>query len=62
MQIAGFIQTIQNMQGIIGASLEEIAYKYKMIDKEQLLSATERYGKSPYGHHLRMVAEGRMPR
>lgn len=62
MQAAGFIQTIQNMQGIIVASPEEIAYRYRMIDKEQLLSAAEKYGKSPYGHHLRMVAEGRMPR
>ena len=62
MQAAGFIQTIQNMQGIIVASPEEIAYIYKMIDKEQLLSAAEKYGKSPYGHHLRMVADGRMPR
>lgn len=62
MQAAGFIQTIQNMQGIIVASPEEIAYRYKMIDKEQLLSAADKYGKSPYGHHLRMVAEGRMPR
>lgn len=62
MQAAGFIQTIQNMQGIIVASLEEIAYRYKMIDREQLLSAAEKYGKSPYGHHLRMVADGKMPR
>ena len=62
MQAAGFIQTIQNMQGIIVASPEEIAFRYKMIDKEQLLNAAKKYGKSPYGHHLRMVAEGRMPR
>lgn len=62
MQAAGFIQTIQNMQGIIVASPEEIAYRYKMIDKEQLLKAAEKYGKSSYGHHLRMVADGRMPR
>ena len=62
MQAAGFIQTIQNMQGIIVASPEEIAYRYKMIDKEQLLNAAEKYGKSSYGHHLRMVADGRMPR
>lgn len=62
MQAAGFIQTIQNMQGIIVASPEEIAYRYRMIDKEQLLSAADKYGKSPYGHHLRMVADGKMPR
>ena len=62
MQAAGFIQTIQSMQGIIVASPEEIAYRYKMIDKEQLLKAADKYGKSPYGHHLRMVADGKMPR
>ena len=62
MQAAGFIQIIQNMQGIIVASPEEIAYRYKMIDKEQLLNAADKYGKSPYGHHLRMVADGKMPR
>lgn len=62
MQAAGFIQTIQNMQGIIVASPEEIAYRYRMIDKEQLLNAAKKYGKSPYGHHLRMVADGKMPR
>lgn len=62
MQAAGFIQTIQNMQGIIVASPEEVAYRYKMIDKERLLEAAEKYGKSPYGHHLRKVADGKMPR
>ena len=62
MQAANFIQTIQNMQGIIVASPEEIAYRYGMIDKEQLLISAEKYGKSPYGHHLRMVADGKMPR
>ena len=62
IQASGFIQTIQNMQGIIVSAPEEIAYRYRMIDKEQLLKAAEKYGKSPYGHHLKMVAEGRMPR
>lgn len=62
MQAAGFIQTIQNMQGIIVSAPEEIAYRYKMIDKATLLEAAEKYGKSPYGRHLRMVADGRMPR
>lgn len=58
IQAAGFIQTIQNMQGIIIASPEEIAYKYKMINREQLLNAAEKYGKSPYGQHLHKVADG----
>lgn len=62
IQAAGFIQTIQNMQGIIVSAPEEIAYRYGMIDKEQLLVSAQKYGKSPYGHHLKMVADGRMPR
>lgn len=62
MQASEFIQTIQNMQGIIVSAPEEIAYRYKMISKEQLLIAAEKYGKSPYGKHLKAVADGKMPR
>lgn len=62
IQAGLFVQTIQNMQGIIVAAPEEIAYRYKMIDKEQLLESVEKYGRSPYGQHLRMVAEGKMPK
>lgn len=62
MQAAGFIQTIQNMQGIIVAAPEEIAYRYHMISKEQLLLEANKYGKSLYGEHLKAVAEGKMPK
>ena len=62
MQAAAFIQTIQNMQGIIVSAPEGIAYRYSMIDKQQLLAAADKYGKSPYGKHLRAVANGKMPR
>ena len=62
MQAAGFIQTIQSMQGIIVASPEEIAYRYGLINKDQLLNSAEKYGKSPYGQHLKRVADGKMPR
>lgn len=62
MQAASFIQTIQNMQGIIVSAPEEIAYRYKMITREQFLHAAEKYGKSTYGQHLKKVAEGKMPR
>lgn len=60
MQAANFIQTIQNLQGIIVASPEEIAYRYHMISREQLIDAAQRYGKSNYGKHLMAVADGRM--
>lgn len=56
---ANFIQTLSKRQGIIISAIEEIAYNKSWINKEQLLKAAARYGKSPYGAHLRNVAEGK---
>ena len=39
---------------------EEIAYKYGWIDRDTLLESAERYGKSPYGQHLKNVADGKL--
>ncbi len=39
---------------------EEIAYRYHWITMDQLLKAAALYGKSPYGQHLRAVAEDRI--
>lgn len=55
-----YIKTIETRQGLMIAALEEIAYTYEWIDKETLLSAASRYGKSPYGIHLKNVAEGKI--
>ena len=41
-------------------ALEEIAYNRGWIDRVKLLDAAQRYGKSPYGEHLKRVAEGRI--
>ncbi|MDO4371764.1 MAG: glucose-1-phosphate thymidylyltransferase, partial [Clostridia bacterium] len=35
------------------------AYRYHWIDHETLRRSADRYGKSPYGAHLKAVAEGR---
>ena len=59
MEAALFIRTVQNRQGVVISSPEEIAYYEKWITKEQLLQAAEMYGKSPYGEHLRRVADGK---
>lgn len=56
IEAATFVQTIQNRQGVVISSPEEIAYRRKWINKEQLLSSANLYGKSPYGEHLRRVA------
>ena len=41
------------------SALEEIAYRNGWINREQLLLAANIYGKSPYGQHLKHVAEGK---
>jgi glucose-1-phosphate thymidylyltransferase len=59
-EASDYIKTIETRQGLMIAALEEIAYTYEWIDKETLLSAASRYGKSPYGIHLKNVAEGKI--
>ena len=54
-----FVQMLQNRQGVTISALEEIAYLYGWIDKAKLLESAEAYGKSPYGQHLKAVAEGK---
>ena len=59
-EASDYIKTIETRQGLMIAALEEIAYTYEWIDKETLLSAASRYGKSPYGIYLKNVAEGKI--
>jgi glucose-1-phosphate thymidylyltransferase, short form len=59
MDAATFIRTVQCRQGVVISSPEEIAFYEKWITREQLLRSAEMYGKSPYGEHLRRVADGR---
>lgn len=59
-EATNFVQMVQNRQGIQISALEEISYKNGWIDKEELLRAADKYGKSPYGQHLKKVAEGKI--
>lgn len=60
MEASTFVQTVQNRQDMVISAPEEIAYHEKWINKEKLLEFAEAYGKSPYGEHLRRVAEDRI--
>jgi glucose-1-phosphate thymidylyltransferase len=60
MEAASFVQTVQNRQGVVISAPEEIAYYERWITKEQLLHTADLYGKSPYGEHLRTVAEDKI--
>ena len=55
-----FVRMIQNRQGIEISAPEEIAYVNGWITKETLMESAKRYGKSPYGEHLKKVAAGKV--
>ena len=60
LSAANFVETIESRQGITISAPEEIAFLNKWIDKETLLESAKAYGKSPYGAHLKAVAEGKI--
>ena len=60
LDASNFVEMIQKRQSIVISAPEEIAYRNGWITKEYLLSSADRYGKSPYGKHLRSVAEGKI--
>ena len=60
MDAAVFVQTVQNRQDVIISAPEEVAYHMGWLTKAQLLAAAKRYDHSPYGTHLRAVAEDKL--
>lgn len=60
VEAAEFVQILEKRQSIKISALEEIAYHNEWIDKQTLLASAEKYGKSPYGEHLKKVAEGKI--
>ena len=57
---AEFVQMISKRQGITISAPEEIGYINGWIDRQKLVESAKRYGKSPYGAHLKAVAEGKV--
>ena len=60
VEAAAFVQMVEKRQGIKISAPEEIAYRNGWITKDELLASANLYGKSPYGVHLRAVAEERI--
>ena len=60
VEAADFVRMIEKRQGIKISAPEEIAYRNGWIDRDTLLASAEKYGKSPYGEHLKTVAKGRL--
>jgi glucose-1-phosphate thymidylyltransferase, short form len=59
-EAAEYVKVIETRQGLKISCLEEISYKNGWINRETLLESAEQYGKSPYGQHLKNVAEGKI--
>lgn len=55
-----FVRVIETRTGNAIAALEEIAYRNGWIDRQTLLKAADIYGKSPYGTHLKAVADNKI--
>ncbi|HEQ3588099.1 glucose-1-phosphate thymidylyltransferase RfbA [Vibrio harveyi] len=56
-EASSFVQTIENVQGLKVACLEEIAYRQGWLSKEQLLQAGDALAKNEYGQYLLALLE-----
>ena len=59
LEASEFVHMIEKRQGLKISAPEEIAYRHSWSDREQLLRSASKYGKSPYGQHLRAVADSK---
>jgi len=57
---ADFVRMIQKRQSVVISAPEEIAFRNGWISRDELLASAARYGKSPYGEHLKAVADGKL--
>ena len=55
MEASNFIMTIQKRQGLYVSCIEEIAYRNKWIDRQNLLDMAATY-KTSYGEYLKFIA------
>ena len=56
LQAGQFVHTIQSRQGLKVSCIEEIAYRMKYIDEEQLLKLAKPLEKNEYGQYLQKLA------
>ena len=60
-QASGFVQIIEERQGLKIGCIEEVAYRTGFINRDQLLKLAEPLAKSGYGEYLTKVAEEAVP-
>lgn len=63
LQAAGFVQAVQERQGMMLSCPEEIAYRMGLIDREQLRTHGEAMKSNEYGRYLlRLARDEELPR
>jgi glucose-1-phosphate thymidylyltransferase len=60
LQASNYIYTIEQRQGLKISCIEEIAYKRKFINKDQLLYLAKEMGKSQYASYLKDIANDKI--
>ena len=60
LQASNYIYTIEKRQGLKISCIEEIAYKRKFINKDQLLKLAKEMGKSQYASYLKDIANDKI--
>ncbi|HEY6726543.1 MAG TPA: glucose-1-phosphate thymidylyltransferase RfbA [Polyangiaceae bacterium] len=58
LEAAQFVHTLQSRQGMQIACLEEVAYRERFIDAEQLARVSALHGNSVYGSYLSSIIRG----
>lgn len=59
LQAANFVQAVEERQGLLVASPEEIAYRLEWIDADDLRALAEPMAKNLYGATLLQIADGK---
>ena len=57
---SNFVKMVEERTGVSISAPEEIAYVNGWIDEDKLRESADHYGKSPYGKHLKAVANGKL--
>ena len=57
LQAANFVQAVEDRQGLMISSPEEIAYRQGFIDRDQLHALAKKMGSNGYGRYLLRLAD-----
>ena len=57
LQAANFVQAVEDRQGLMISSPEEIAYRQGFINRDQLHALAEKMGSNGYGNYLLRLAD-----